>query len=86
MLDAVPALLPAGVKVVFLADRGVADTELLAQRRRLGWHVRIRLKAPFTVLRPGPPPGKVEDFAVAPGRALFLHNVAITTEHCGPVA
>ena len=26
LLDAVPALLPAGVKVVFLADRGFADT------------------------------------------------------------
>src|SRR5512147_2654339 len=30
LLDAVPALLPAGVKVVFLADRGFADTALLA--------------------------------------------------------
>ena len=28
LLDAVPALLPVGVKVVFLADRGFADTDL----------------------------------------------------------
>ena len=34
LLETVPALLPAGVPVVFLADRGFADTELLAQRRR----------------------------------------------------
>jgi hypothetical protein len=86
LLDAVPALLPAGVKVVFLADRGFADTELLAHLRRLGWHFRIRIKATFTVLRPGHPAGKVEDFALAPGRALFLHNVAITAEHFGPVS
>jgi hypothetical protein len=86
LLEAVPALLPAGVKVVFLADRGFADTELLAQLRRLGWHFRIRIKATFSVLRPGQPAGKVEDFSLAPGRALFLHNVAITAEPFGPVS
>ena len=86
LLDAVPALLPAGVKVVFLADRGFADTELLAHLRRLGWHFRIRIKATFSVLRPGQSPCKVEDFALAPGRALFVHNVAITAEAFGPVS
>ena len=55
LLDAVPPLLPAGIKVVFLADRGFADTELLAHLRRLGWHFRIRIKANFSVLRPGQP-------------------------------
>src|SRR5215470_6984887 len=86
LLEAVSALLPVGVKVVFLADRGFADTALLVQLRRLGWHFRIRIKAPFSVVRPGQPPCKAEDFALAPGRALFLHNVAITTEQFGPVS
>jgi hypothetical protein len=86
LLDAVPALLPAGVKVVVLADRGFADTELLAHLRRVGWHFRIRIKATFTVLRPGQPVCKVEDFSLAPGRALFLHNVAITADQFGPVS
>lgn len=86
LLDAVPPLLPAGIKVVFLADRGFADTELLAQLRRLGWHFRIRIKATFSVLRPGQPPCKVDDFALAPGRALFLHHVALTTKPFGPVS
>jgi hypothetical protein len=86
LLDAVPPLLPVGVKVVFLADRGFADTELLAHLRRLGWHFRIRIKAAFRVLRPGQPVRKVEDFSLAPGRALFLHNVAITAEAFGPVS
>src|SRR4051794_13227000 len=84
--DAVPTLLPAGVKVVFLADRGFADTALLAQLRRLGWRFRIRIKATFSVLRPGQPVCKVDDLALAPGRVLFLHNVVITAEHCGPVS
>jgi hypothetical protein len=86
LLDAVPALLPVRVKVVFLADRGFADTDLLAQVRRLGWHFRIRIKASFTVRRPGQPVCKVEDFSLAPGRALVLHNGAITTERFGPVS
>ena len=72
--------------MVFLADRGFADTALLAQLRRLGGHFRIRITALFRVVRPSQPPGKVEDFAVAPGRALFLHNVAITAEQFGPVS
>ena len=86
LLDAVPLLLPQGVKVVFLADRGFADTQLLAHLRRLRWHFRIRLKASFGVYRSGHSPCKVEDFTLAPGRALFLHNVAITADHCGPVS
>ena len=71
VLDAVPPLVPARVKVVFLADRGFAATELLAHRRRWGWHFRLRSKATFSVLRPGQPTGKGEDFSWAPGRALF---------------
>ena len=86
LLDAVPPLLPAGVKVVFLADRGFADIEVLAQLRRLGWHFRLRIKATFSVLRAGQLPCKVEDFVLAPGRALFLHHVAITSEQFGPVS
>jgi Transposase DDE domain len=86
LLDAVPVLLPAGIKVVFLADRGFADTEILAHLRRLGWHFRIRIKAHFSVGRPGQPACKVEDFSLAPGRALFLHHVAITVEQFGPVS
>jgi len=86
LLDAVPSLLPKGLKVVFLADRGFADTELMAHLRRLGWHFRIRIKAGFGIVRPDQPPCKVEDFVLAPGRALFLHNVAITAAQFGPVS
>jgi Transposase DDE domain len=86
LLDAIPPLLPLGVQVVFLADRGFADTALLAHLRRLGWHFRIRIKASFGVTRPGQQPCKVEDFTLAPGRAIFLHTVAITAEPFGPIS
>jgi Transposase DDE domain len=86
LLDAVPPLLPLGVKVVFLADRGFADTQLLAHLRRLRWHFRIRIKASFGIYRFGHSSGKVEDFTLAPGRAIFLHNVAIPANHFGPIS
>lgn len=86
LLDAAAELLPAGVKGVFLADRGFADTELLAHLRRLGWHFRIRIKASFQVYRPGHRACKVEAFKLAPGRALFLHHVQLTATRFGPVS
>lgn len=86
LLDALPLLLPVGVKVVFLADRGFADTHLLAHLRRLRWHFRIRIKASFWVYRRGQRPCKVEHFKLPPGRAIFLHHVYITAEHYGPVS
>ena len=79
-------MLPAGVKGVFWADRGLADTELCAHLRRVGWHFRLRSKATCSVVRPGQPIGKVEAFSWAPGRALFRHHVALTTEQFGPVS
>lgn len=79
-------LLPQGVQVVFLADRGFADTELFSQLRRLGWHFRIRIKASFQVARPGRRSCKIEAFKLAPGRALFLHHVQLTAARFGPVS
>jgi len=85
-LDAIPPLLPQGAEVVLLADRGFADTHLLAHLRRLRWHFRIRIKANFGASRSGHCSCKVEDFTLAPGRALCLHNVAIPADHFGPVS
>jgi hypothetical protein len=86
LLAAVPPLLPRGVKVVLLADRGFADTELMEQLRGLGWHFRIRVKGSFWVTRRGQIPCKIGDFTLARGRAMFLHNVAITEKRFGPIS
>lgn len=48
--------------------------------------MRIRSKASFRVRRRGQIPCKVEDFPLAPGRAVFLHHVAITDNNFGPVS
>ena len=78
-------LLPVPCRVVFLADRGFADTDLMAHLQRLGWHWRIRIKTSFWLYRRGRPRCKVERLAVARGHAGFWHRVCITEKRYGPV-
>jgi hypothetical protein len=85
LLEQAALLLPRGCKVVFLADRGFADTELMAHLHRLGWHWRIRIKSSFWLYRCGRPRCKVERLSVARGQAAFWHRVCITEKRYGPV-
>lgn len=86
LLDqAAQLLFPFSCKVIFLADRGFADTALIGHLRRLGWHFRIRIKTSFWVYRPGQRPRKVKNIRLAAGHLLFWHNVQITQERFGNV-
>jgi Transposase DDE domain len=85
LLEQAALLLPRGCKVVFLADRGFADTELMAHLHRLGWHWRIRIKSSFWLYRCGRPRCKVARLSVARGQAAFWHRVCITEKRYGPV-
>ena len=85
LLDKAVTLLPVPCTVVFLADRGFADTDLMAHLHRLGWHWRIRIKTSFWLYRRGRPRCKVERLAVARGQAGFWPRVCITAKRYGPV-
>jgi hypothetical protein len=85
LLDKVAMLLPLNCKVVFLADRGLADTDLMADLRRLGWHWRIRIKGSFWVYRRGHRRCKVNAIPLACGQARFWHAVRITEQRFGLV-
>jgi len=85
LLSQAATLLPQGVKVVFLADRGFADTGLMAYVRQLGWHFRIRIKANFWVYRTGQPRCQVKHFYLLPGQAFFFENVYLTEKMYGRV-
>jgi hypothetical protein len=78
-------LLPQGCRVVFLADRGFADIDLLTDLKRLGWHYRIRIKGNFLVYRRGHRRRKVNRIPLACGQARFWHSVTITAQRFGPV-
>src|SRR5215510_7980255 len=85
LLDRAALLLPRGGKVIFLADRGFADTALMAHLDRLGWPWRIRIKSSFWLYRRGHRRCKVERLAVARGYACFWPQVAIPEKRYGPV-
>ena len=52
LLHKAARLLPSGVKVVLLADRGNGYHQLLRHvRQTLGWHYRVRLKSNSWVWR-----------------------------------
>src|SRR5262245_3133364 len=85
LLDDVAELLPRGCTVVFTADRGFADTQLMAHLTRLGWHWRIRIKGRFWVYRAGKRRCQVNRIPLSAGQALFWHHVYVTQQWYGPV-
>jgi hypothetical protein len=85
LLDKAATLVPFACKVVLLADRGFADTDLMPHVQRLGWHFRIRIKANFWIYCPGHGGFQVHDISLAPGQARFWHGVGLTRKRFGPV-
>jgi Transposase DDE domain len=85
VLEKVAELLPLRCNVVFTADRGFADTHLMAHLASLGWHWRIRIKGSFWIYRQGKCRCKVNRIPLCVGKALFWHHVYITTHRYGPV-
>jgi hypothetical protein len=85
LLDKAATLVPWSCQVVFLADRGFADTELMSHLRRLGWHWRIRIKSNFWMYRCDHAAFQVGDVWLAPGQARFWCRVWLTAKRFGPV-
>jgi hypothetical protein len=85
LLDTAATLLPRNCVVVLLADRGFADTALMAHATRLGWHWRMRIKSCFVVYRRGQRRLKLSNYALKPGQTHFWQHVQITDAHYGPV-
>ena len=81
LLDqAAQILFPFNCKVIFLADRGFADTTLMKHLLKLDWHFRIRIKECFYIYRPGKRARKVKNIRLAVGHTQFWHHIAITHE------
>lgn len=82
LLYAVATVLPPGIEVLFLADRGFADLALLKQLRRLQWHYRIRIKASF-YLYLGKHGRAISRYDLRSGEALYFNYVHLTRERYG---
>jgi hypothetical protein len=85
LLDTATSLLPRHCPIIFLADRGFADTHLMAHLKRLNWHWRIRFKSSFWIYRCGHRPCKGHRLSLALGEARFWHDVHLTKTHYGPI-
>jgi hypothetical protein len=85
LLDRAAMLLPFACRVVFVADRGFADTKLMRRLKQMGWHFRIRIKENCWIDHRGQKRFQVRDISLVPGQARFWHRVMVTGQHCGPV-
>jgi len=85
LLNEAKSRLPFACKVVFLADRGFADTQLMGHLRELGWHFRIRIKSTFWIYPSHLAPFQVGEVALQPGHMSCWQEVSITDKHFGPV-
>jgi len=86
LLDKAVKLLPSNCEVVFLADRGFADTKLMTYlNQTLEWHWRIRIKSSFLVYRRNQRRCKISRIRLKRGQARFWRNIYITDKRFGPV-
>lgn len=86
LLQDVARLLPLGVKVVLLADRGFVHTETMTLVRTFGWHYRIRIKSNTWLWRSSQGWSQPKAFHLKPGEALCWHHVKLHKgEWYGPV-
>ncbi|MDX2216265.1 MAG: hypothetical protein SFY66_23570, partial [Oculatellaceae cyanobacterium bins.114] len=70
-------VMPNGVAIVLLADRGFADGKLMKYlKENLGWHFRIRIKRSFQFQMEGQWL-KVSSVSLQPGQAYFTPMVSI---------
>jgi hypothetical protein len=70
-------IMPDGIAIVLLADRGFADGKLMKYlRENLGWHFRIRIKRSFQFQLQGQW-FKVSSVQLQPGQASFTPGVSV---------
>jgi hypothetical protein len=84
LLEEAKKRIPFACKVVFLADRGFADTQLMAHLQKMGWHFRIRIKSTFWIYPRHMNAFQVGHIDLSPGHMRFWQAVEITEERFGP--
>lgn len=84
VIERLHEILPSGVDITLLADRGFGDQKLFAHLQVLGWTYAIRFRGLIKVTHAGRTlPAK--EWVPASGHAKMLRDVTITDEHT-PIA
>lgn len=77
MLATVQALLPPGVQVVLLADRGLSGAPLAQAARAIGWHYLLRAQHQTRFCSPDGTVRRLGALAPRPGTQRLLTDVAL---------
>ena len=85
LLEEASRHMPFTCKVIFLADRGFADTQLMRQLSKMGWHFRIRIKSNFWIHPSHLVSFQVRAIDLVPGHIRCWQEVKITDQYVGPV-
>lgn len=85
LLEEAKKRIPFACKVVFLADRGFADTKLMAHLQKMGWHYRIRIKSTFWIYPSHLDAFQVGTIELEAGHMRCWQAVEITEQRFGPV-
>src|SRR6266436_9326921 len=86
VLDQVRAIIPPGMVITLLADRGFAHERLLHYLHQQRWHFRLRLTSNTLVHLPDQPVSAVKDLCPPAGEKRFFQNVSILGAAVGPVS
>ncbi len=78
-------LIPRGVTVVLLGDRGFRDIRLMALMRQFHWHFRLRLADNEKVWLGKQPAQPLNAWTLVAHQPRFLQRVRLTAQRFGPV-
>ncbi len=86
VLDQVRSLIPPGMVITLLADRGFVHEHLLHYLRKQQWHFRLRLTSKTLVSLEEMPASAVKDLSPSVGEQRFFQQVSILGAAVGPVS
>ena len=79
-------LIPPGVPVVVLGDRGFRDIQLMALLRQLHWHFRLRLAESEKIWVGHRSSQRLDTWPLVAYQPRFLQKVRLTEKRYGPIS
>jgi hypothetical protein len=86
VLNQVPAIVPPGLVITLLADRGFVHKQLFHSLQKLQWHFRLRLPSDTLVHLEASSISAVKDLCPPAGEKRFFQQVSILGAAVGPVS
>jgi hypothetical protein len=86
VLEQVRSIVPPGLVITLLADRGFVHERLLYYLHKQQWHFRLRLTSNTLVHLPDQPVSAVKDLCPPAGEKRFFQNVSILGAAVGSVS